>query len=47
MSEPFPEPKSSRGRVKVELDLPNYAIKADLKKCNKFKKSKKFKQLEK
>ena len=31
MSEYFPAPKSSRGRVKVELDLPNYAAKADLK----------------
>ena len=31
MSEYFPEPKSSRGRVKVEFDLPNYATKADLK----------------
>ena len=25
MSEYFPEPKSSGGRVKVELDLSNYA----------------------
>ena len=31
MSEYFPEPKSSGGRVKVELDLSNYATKADLK----------------
>ena len=31
MSEYFPEPKSSGGRVKVELDLPNYATKAELK----------------
>ena len=31
MSEYFPEPKSLRGRVKVELDLSNYATKADLK----------------
>ena len=31
MSEYFPEPKSSAGRVKVELDLSNYATKADLK----------------
>ena len=30
MSEYFPEPNSSEGRVKVELDLPN-ATKADLK----------------
>ena len=31
MSEYFPEPKSSRGGVKVELDLSNHATKADLK----------------
>ena len=31
MSEYFPEPKSSEGRVKVELDLSNYAIRTDLK----------------
>ena len=31
MSEYFSKPKSSRGRMKVELDLPNYATKADLK----------------
>ena len=31
MSEYFSEPKSSGGRVKVELDLSNYATKADLK----------------
>ena len=31
MSECFPEPKSSGGRVKVELDLSNYATKTDLK----------------
>ena len=31
MSEYFPEPKSSVGRVKVELDLSNYTTKADLK----------------
>ena len=31
MSEYFQEPKSSGGRVKVELDLSNYATKADLK----------------
>ena len=31
MSEYYPEPKSSGGRVKVELDLSNYATKADLK----------------
>ena len=31
MSEYFPEPKSLGGIVKVELDLSNYATKADLK----------------
>ena len=31
MSEHFPEPKSSGGGVKIESDLSNYAIKADLK----------------
>ena len=31
MSECFPEPKSLEGRVKVELDLYNYAAKTDLK----------------
>ena len=31
MSEYFPKPKFSKGRVKVELDLSNDAIKADLK----------------
>ena len=31
MSEFSPKPKSFEGRVKVELDLPNYATKADLK----------------
>ena len=31
MIEYFPEPKSSGGRVKVELDLSNYPTKADLK----------------
>ena len=31
MSEYFLEPKSSGGRVKVELDLSNYATNADLK----------------
>ena len=31
MSDYFPEPKSSREIVKVELDLSNYAIKVDLK----------------
>ena len=31
MSEYFPEPKSLGGIVKAELDLSNYATKADLK----------------
>ena len=31
MSEYFPEPKSLGGRLKVGLDLSNYAAKADLK----------------
>ena len=31
MSEYFPKPKYFAGRVKVELDLSNYATKADLK----------------
>ena len=31
MSEFFPQPKSSGRTVKVELDLSNYATKADLK----------------
>ena len=31
MSEYFPKAKSSGGRVKVELDLSDYATKADLK----------------
>ena len=31
MSEYFSEPKSSRGKAKVELDLSSYATKTDLK----------------
>ena len=31
MSENFPKPKSLGANVKVELDLSNYATKADLK----------------
>ena len=31
MSEHFPKPKSFRANVKVELDLSDYATKADLK----------------
>ena len=30
MSEYFPQPKSSGGRPKVELDLSNYATKSNL-----------------
>ena len=30
MSKYFPEPKSSGGRMKIELDWSNYATKADL-----------------
>ena len=33
MSEYFPEPGSSQGRVKVELYLSNYATKAGFKKA--------------
>ena len=43
MSEYFPGPKSSGEKVKVELDLCNYATKADLKKMQ----LKKFKKLRK
>ena len=31
MSKYFPEPKSSREKVKVELDLSNYATEKDVK----------------
>ena len=40
MSECFPEPISTGGRVKVELDLFNYATKADLKNATGVDKSK-------
>ena len=40
MSEYFPEPKSLGGRVKVELDLSNYATKSNLKKATGFDTSK-------
>ena len=33
MSECFPKSKSFGGKVKVELDLSNYATKADLNKA--------------
>ena len=35
MSEYFPEPKPSGGRVKVELALSNYAKKSRFKKCDR------------
>ena len=35
MSKYFPEPKSSGGRVKVELDLSNYAKKTRFKRYNR------------
>ena len=35
MSEYFPEPKSLGGSVKVELDLPNYAAKTNLKNATR------------
>ena len=31
MRQYFPEPKSSGGKVNIELDLSNYATKADFK----------------
>ena len=36
MNEYFPEPKSLGERVKVELDLSNYATKSDLKNATGF-----------
>ena len=36
MNEYFPEPKYLGGRVKVEVDLSDYAIKTDLKKATGF-----------
>ena len=36
MSKYFLQPNSSEGRVKVELDLSNYATKADLKNATGF-----------
>ena len=40
MSEYFPEPKSSGGRVKIELGLSNYTTKADFKNATGFDKLK-------
>ena len=37
VSEYFPTPKPFGGNVKVELDLSNYATKADLKNANTWK----------
>ena len=37
MIEYFPKPISLTGNVKVEIDLSNYATKAELKKCNRCK----------
>ena len=39
MSEYFPEPKSLGGRVKVELDLSNYATKVDFQTATRVDKS--------
>ena len=46
MSEYFPEPKSSRGRVKVELDLFNCDTKADLKNATGVNTSRLAKKIE-
>ena len=46
MSEYFPKPKSFGGRVKVELDLSNYATKADLKNATGVDTSKFAKELD-
>ena len=35
MSECFPEPKSSGGKLKIELDLSKYATKADFKNATR------------
>ena len=50
MSEYFPEPKSFGRRVKIELDLSNYATKVDLKNAtcvdtSKFSKKDQFSKL--
>ena len=46
MSEYFPEPKSLEQRVKVELDLSNYATKADLKNTTAVDTSKSAKKID-
>ena len=45
MSEHFPEPKSIGGRVKVELNLFNYATKVDLRNASGVDTSKSAKKL--
>ena len=42
----FLEPKYSRGRVIVDLDLPNYATKADLKNATDVDTSKHAKKVD-
>ena len=46
MSQYFPESKSSGGRMKVELDLSNYAIKADFKNATGVDTSKSAKKVD-
>ena len=46
MSEFFLELKPSGGRVKVELDLPNYATKVDLKNTTSVDRSKFAKKID-
>ena len=46
MSEYFPEPNSLEQRVKVELDLSNYATKADLKNTTAVDTSKSAKKID-
>ena len=46
MSEHFAEPKSSRGRVKVELNLSNCSTKTDLKNATGVDTSKFSKQVD-
>ena len=46
MSEYFPEPKSSGGIVKVEVDLSNYVTKSDLKTATGVDASKRSKNVD-
>ena len=46
MKDYFPEPKSLGDRVKVELDLSNYATKADLKNATSVDTSKFAKKID-